>query len=114
MTVAITKLVRSEDPLFVDFSASRKACTEDPRYKAFDRVQVGDSIHGTISNVYQPEDLKKSRIFVRLDGGGEAMCNRFDHEVLNVGDKVTCYIGNKYVSEDGEPRIECLIRHVWK
>ena len=57
---------------------------------------------------------KLCRKLIVLDGGGEAMCARFDHEQVKVGDKVSVRVGNKYVTNEGEPRIEVLIKHVFK
>lgn len=114
IVVCITKLRREKNPLKVVFEASVKKTRPDPRSAAFDRVEIGDSLHGTISNIlFKEDDISKSRIFVALDGGGEALCARFGPEQVRIGDKVAVRIGNKYITEDGEPRIEVKIKHVY-
>ena len=113
--VVITRLKREQNPMNVEFSASLKQIAPDPRLIAYDRIEVGDSMQGVVSGMlFKEDDLANCRIFIVLDGGGEAMCARFDHEQVKVGDKVSVRVGNKYVTNEGEPRIEVLIKHVFK
>jgi len=114
IVICITKLKRDNNKKTVEFEASLKKTMPDPRIAAFDRAKVGDTMHGTISNIlFREDDISKSRVFILLDGGGEAMCARFDYDKLRIGKKVSVRIGNKYISDEGEPRLEAIIKHVF-
>lgn len=114
IVVCITKLKRNPQTREVSFEASVKKTMPDPRLAAFERLSVGDEMHGVVTNIlFREDDINKSRVFIRLDGGGEAMCARIDHYNIREGNRVALRIGNKYVSDSGEPRLEAFITHVF-
>lgn len=111
--VCITDLRRDKQQRKVSFSASIKRCGADPRLEAYERLNVGDIVLGEVSNIQYKEDSFDANVFVRLDGGGEALCARLSSQELREGTHVRVEIGQKYITADGEPRLACKIRHVF-
>ena len=112
----VEKKIKGDMPV-ISFSASIKRTKPNPIAIAFKRLNVGDETMGTITAIKMTKKKNditlgaiRTKIYIHMDGGGEAVCAVM-RQGVKVGQRVSIKIHKKYISYDGSPKIMCSIEH---